>query len=323
MLRMLPFTGSASDWDDLVVRLENGNVFASHAWSTVQAMKGWRTLRFVGGEQARAFQLFTKKFGQFGTLGWVPGGIIGSSAQLDASLRESIQNSIQTPLSYLRIAFPFPLSYDVIADATWQRAKKHLGAAQSVVLDLSRSLETLKSEMGPNWRRNLKRSERTPVIVRRLSIEDLPAISQLEKTTTALKGINVRSSQASGDILGSLGDCAVVVGVFSTSSEMVSLRGASILGTSARDLVSATSMTGRRTYASYAATWELIRILKSLGIRHFDLAGIDPVSNPGVADFKCGLGGNVIDYAGEYVSSRPQSLKFLANLVLYRQLSSA
>jgi lipid II:glycine glycyltransferase (peptidoglycan interpeptide bridge formation enzyme) len=53
----------------------------------------------------------------------------------------------------------------------------------------------------------------------------------------------------------------------------------------------ATSDLGLRTNASYLVQWSFIRWLKEHGLVHYDLNGIDPVSNPGTYHFKRGLAG--------------------------------
>ena len=65
----------------------------------------------------------------------------------------------------------------------------------------------------------------------------------------------------------------------------------SAMGDTALYLFGATNALGMRTSASYLLQWETMKTLKRLGVRAYDLHGINPVSNPGTYSFKRGLAG--------------------------------
>ncbi len=65
----------------------------------------------------------------------------------------------------------------------------------------------------------------------------------------------------------------------------------SAMGESAIYLLGATNDAGMKVKASYLQQWAMIRSLKEMGVRYYDLGGIDAVANPGVHHFKSGLSG--------------------------------
>ena len=316
MTAVHPFTEDCDSWDRVVASLQHANIFASHAWSTIQEQSGWVTHRFVAADHSFALQLFAKQIGRLCTVCWIPGGLLGSRFALDRQLAQTLHSYLDSRCSYLRISFPYVVGDSLSQDGSWQPARSSLSAKQSVVIDLYQSPETLIQAMGPNWRRNLKRSQRTEFVVRELEDSDLWAVDVLEEGTARQKALKLNPTRRASDVIRSLGDSAVIVGVFDTSGQLVSVRGASLIAHEARDLVSATTAEGRRQYASYRATWDLINVLRQRQIQTYDLAGIDPETNPGVADFKCGTGGTVVVYGGEFVHSKPTLLRSPIDVIL-------
>ena len=316
MSMLIRFPGDHQSWDDFARSLKHANIFASHAWSTVQERSGWTTHRFVDTNHSYGVQFFSKQISRLCTVGWIPGGVLGTRFKLDNEFALGFRQFFRSWSSYLRVSFPYALDVSVSADDSWRLATSPLGAKQSVIIDLRRSPEDLIRAMGPNWRRNLKRSQRTEFEVRQLGNADLDAVDILEEGTARLKKLRLDSAQRASDVIRLLGESAVVIGVFDSSGQLVSVRGASVFATEARDLISATSVEGRRAYASYRATWDLITLLHQRHLQHFDLAGIDPKGNPGVADFKRGTGGADVLYGGEFSHSHPSVLRYPIEAVL-------
>ena len=71
-------------------------------------------------------------------------------------------------------------------------------------------------------------------------------------------------------------------------------------GKSATYLVGWSGDAGRRVRAHNLLLWRAVEQLKSAGIRWFDLGGINTEA-PGVASFKRGMGGELVNLAGGYV----------------------
>lgn len=85
--------------------------------------------------------------------------------------------------------------------------------------------------------------------------------------------------------------------------ELVAALIASAMGDSAIYILGATSDAGLRSQGAYLLHWTMIRRLKDQGIRWYDLGGIDPIGNPGVYSFKCGLSGNESTHMDSLIAS--------------------
>ena len=76
-------------------------------------------------------------------------------------------------------------------------------------------------------------------------------------------------------------------------------------------LLGATSSKGMKTKGSYLLQWEMIKFLKELGCRYYDLGGINPDKNPGVYHFKAGLGGKDVYHIGQFEACESLISSFL------------
>ena len=87
------------------------------------------------------------------------------------------------------------------------------------------------------------------------------------------------------------------------------------------DYIAITTPAGRKNYASYAVFWALAESCFQLGMRRFDLGGIDPINNRGVYDFKKGTGATQIDYEGEWDTAKPLWFRRIASMLIAQRLS--
>ena len=73
-----------------------------------------------------------------------------------------------------------------------------------------------------------------------------------------------------------------------------------IVGSTAMDLLAVAGGEARKVYASHATLWALLDHCSRLGLRDYDLSGVDPVGNKGVFDFKHGTGASLVECLGEW-----------------------
>jgi len=319
MTELRVFLGTDSDWDQLLLQLGNASIYSSHKWSGVMASSGWSSLRLVTANQKCALQVFYKRISHLLAIAWIPGGFAGTTEQIWNSWGRDIQRHLASRSTYVRIAFPNHKIVNLHADSSWNEVESPMGAQKTVVIDLSKPHEQLREDLRPNWRRNLRRSEKFSLSVRTLGDSDTAAINHLEDTVMHYKQLPSRTSRHGGDTVELLGEHALTLGVFDEASRLLSVRGAAIFGDTARDIVAATSPEGRRVYASYLATWALLSMLKDRGLTSFDLSGIDDLQNKGVSDFKRGLGGAEFAYLAEYHQTTPHWLvQPVARLIQFR-----
>jgi lipid II:glycine glycyltransferase (peptidoglycan interpeptide bridge formation enzyme) len=183
---------------------------------------------------------------------------------------------------------------------------------RTLVVDLSSSLDEIRSGLDKKWRNQLNRAEKNGLTVvvddgtaaysdfcgiytqmrERKGFETTVDVEEFGRIQKALP-----SSQRMRVLL-CCKDGAVVAGVV-----------ASAMGNSAIYLLGATSDDGLDAKGAYVLQWTLIRGLKEQGARWYDLGGIDPETNPGVYHFKKGLSGSDVcqiaplTASGSFVSS--------------------
>ena len=101
-----------------------------------------------------------------------------------------------------------------------------------------------------------------------------------------------------------------------SNGDLLGLRGALLLGNKAVDIMAATSVAGRNTYSSYILFWELTKKCKALGVKNYDMGGINKINNKGVYNFKKGTGAKEIKYLGEYEMATSNLLRTMTNLII-------
>jgi len=279
-------------------------------------MSGWSSLRLVTEHHDGALQVFYKRISRLAVVAWIPGGIAGRTTRLENSWGQEIRQQMGAWITYVRIAFSNYSTGDIDAGTSWKEVASPISAPKTILIDLTKSHDQLRSEMGPNWRRNLKRSGRFMLSVRTLTSDDSTAINHLEESVADYKRLKTQSQRSGGDVVGLLEQQALVLGVFDQESRLLSVRGAALFGNTASDIVAATSPEGRRVYASYLATWSLLSALKDRNITSFDFSGIDDLRNKGVSDFKRGLGGKEVIYFPERHLATPRLVLPLAALLI-------
>lgn len=206
----------------------------------------------------------------------------------------------------LRVApweFEDPALGAVPAEEGFQR--NSLTTGRTAALDLTYSLDELRASLSRHWRANLKRAERNGLEVVEGFAEDfLDEFSQLYRQMRVRKDgwippihylRQIQRELASGmkahTFICKQNDKAVAGLVVST------------LGEKAFAWLAATGDSGQDSRGSYLLQWRAIERLKSLGVRTYDLGGINEITHPGTTQFKlglCGKLGRTVSYLGEF-----------------------
>lgn len=299
------YSGLAEEWDRHVAAL-SGGFYQTYGWGEVRRVAGWQPLRLLARREGQVITavsaLVKRKLGL--AVCWVPGGPIGTSAVLDRGFRTMLGSALGTKFFYCRISL---LRADhgneaaFLADAGWQRP----AAAMSSGLTMSYALagdeaERLKITSG-NWRHNLKRSRRYGLSIEHWENPDLAAISALYREMEGLKSLPVQHSEAElAAIFTQCREQVVVYRCLDAEGHLLAIRAAGVCGATAMDLLAVAGGEARKVYASHATLWALLDHCSRLGLREYDLSGVDPVGNKGVFDFKHGTGASLVECLGEW-----------------------
>lgn len=323
MVNWEQYLGLADEWDGYVAAL-SGSFYQTYGWGEVRLVAGWEPLRLLarrsGQVVAVASVLVKRKLGL--AVCWVPGGPIGSIEVLDGKFRTALSRALKTKWFYCRISLlraDLENETDFLARADWRRP----AVAMSSGLTMSYALfgdeaERLKRTTG-NWRHNLKRSGRYGLRIEHWKNPDLEAILALYREMESLKSLPEQHSKSElAAIFTQCREQVVVYRCLNSEGCLLAIRAAGISGLTAMDLLAVAGGEARKVYASHATLWALLDHCSRLGLRDYDLSGVDPVGNKGVFDFKHGTGANLVECLGEWEWASLPGLCQVVNWLLAR-----
>ena len=165
---------------------------------------------------------------------------------------------------------------------------------RTFILDLTPSLEELRSRLDKKWRNQLSRSEKNNLtVITGHGSEEYRAFCEIYWQMRHRKSFETTVDVGEfGRIQDALPE-SQRMRVLIAHDKGVPVAGlvASAMGDSAIYLLGATSDVGLNSKGAYLLQWTLICWLKNLGFKSYDLGGIDPEGNPGVYHFKKGFSG--------------------------------
>ena len=178
----------------------------------------------------------------------------------------------------------------------------------TVVIDLTKSNDTILREMKKKTRYNIRLAERKGVEIRRIDDELLPEWYEIYQETAERDKIGIhsidyyltvyreikRSSFAEPLLLGAYIEGRLSAGIFIVLCQ-----------DKATYLYGASSDSYRNYMPNYLLQWEGLRRAKAAGCREYDMYGIPPEDDPdhpmyGLYRFKTGFGGEIVHMAGCY-----------------------
>lgn len=315
---------SAAQWNAWLLGQKHYNLFQTHEWGEHRRRAGWTPRRFVAldedGEVTGVVQCLEKSYFSLARFVWVPGGPAGPVADWASFLggelaRLSGARNLYCRLNAVRAADPGDAS--ALQDSGFARPSVRVGSRLSMELAVYEDLEKIRSGFSKNWRRNLKRSEKHDLGVEHWIDPDLDELMALYAEMEELKGLPPQQQRADLESLfAAFGDKIVVYRCRTPDGRLVAARGCGVIENMAWDLIAAADSTARKIYASYATFWALMAHCSRLGVRRYDLHGVDPEDNPGVYNFKKGTGAAPFEYLGEWEFATSWWMRRLANLQL-------
>lgn len=169
------------------------------------------------------------------------------------------------------------------------------GVHRTMLVDLAPPLEEVRRKLEGKWRNQLNQSERNNLIVTEGSDDaswqvfetlycDMMARKRFD-TTVSIKDFAEIQKMLPEEL-------KLRVFIARAEGEPVAAIACSFLGDTGIYLLGATNERALKLRAANLLQWEAIKKLKTLGIRYYDLGGIDPEANPGGFHFKSGLSGH-------------------------------
>lgn len=168
--------------------------------------------------------------------------------------------------------------------------------------------EELRAGMNQQWRRNIRTAQRSGVDVVRGTREDLPAFHRVYRETAARDRFTPRPLDYFEQMFSSLTDeDADRIRLYLAVRDGVPLAGATMtrVGSYAWYSYGASSDHGREARPSNAVQWRMVQDCLADRAEAYDLRGIGGTLDPehhlfGLLRFKLGLGGEAVEYLGEW-----------------------
>jgi hypothetical protein len=317
------WNGSPSSWDDLMRSFENYTVFQSHSWGEYQADLGWYPMKLVGckGSDVHAMtQILVKKYLFNLAVVWIPGGPVGDLLYLD-DLRRAITSFVGTRFIYCRLNLMSEYSISVQGNLIfngWKKSFFPLLSGFSLIYNPSTNEDVRQVKCSRNWRHNLRRSFKRELITSVWQNPDPNEMMMIYKEMQNYKQLREQTSHVKiRSLIKAFGsERLVLVRCDDASGNLLSFRGALVDREKGWDVLAATSISGRKVYASHATFWELMKQLASRNVICYDMGGVDLINCPGVTDFKKGTGAQDFRYVGEWDFAKPFILRYIANLII-------
>lgn len=322
--QLLTDAGALADWDKHLLSCGDYSIYQTIAWGEHRRALGWTPYRWIATDEsgkisAMAQGLLRRYRGRVGVL-WLPGGPVGLMSAWADGLQPMIRRSTGQAFLYCRFNSFRPVSPGddkQLSDAGWQRPRVRLTSGQSMLYDLARPEAERIAASSKNWRHNLKRSRKGAFTV---SLWEKPDAAEMRTVYAEMEDYKSLSQQHSEQNLRALyehvGKHLVTYCCRDASGRLLSFRACAIFGDRAWDMLAATAVAGRKSYASYATFWALTEECHRRGVRQYDLSGIDPVGNRGVYDFKQGTGAAPVQFIGEREWAAPRLFALPANWMI-------
>lgn len=327
---VVPTADMRAMWDSQLQEAEDYNVFQTYAWGQYKKHHGWIPVLCVGrgksGRLVGMVQILIKKLPLGMSAGWAPGGPVfqfkgWSPKEVDpllGSLRQVIENKFGS--IWLRFHSHLPTNPELAFafSGTLNRPFFKINSEFSICMDLDSDTKEFEQSMTGKHRYYVRQALAQKIEWRYGRDEglkkDLAGLYAEMSKDKGLKSINGNKDEIQ-DIVSCMGDQAAIF-TGSYNGEAVTACLLLIFGDKAFYAIAASGRKGRELSAAYAMIYELVPILREMGVKKLDLAGLDPKTPSafGVNHFKKGFGGEIVEYLGEWECATSEKLRYAMNV---------
>jgi lipid II:glycine glycyltransferase (peptidoglycan interpeptide bridge formation enzyme) len=315
---------SPKDWDIYLQKFSNFDFYQSYNWGEYKKNYGWKPYRFIGvdsNNHVKAIaQCLYKDFPFSIGILYCPGGPLGDLSLINKDFAIICQKIINKKFLYIKLRVNHlknKETLDYFSDSIWKESKNKLTNGLSMNLNIESDEDSLIAGFSKNWRRNLKRFKKSELIIEEWKNYNLSELILIYRDMESYKNIRIQySDNELKHIFDYFKDQIIIYKCKNLNGEVISFRGAIIIGRKAFDFFAATHQKGRKLYPSNKLLWTLLLRCKEIGASIYDLSGIDPIKNPGGYNFKKGTGATEIESVGELEWSNSSIIKYLFNLAV-------
>lgn len=322
---MEAFEGNHKEWDKLLIQCEDYTFYQSYAWGEAKKSQGWRVKRFIekANKQFAIAQAFEKQIPllNFKFL-WIPGGPALTDVN-DLKLIERIITDIEK--RYENSGYIIRYNQQILRKPNLINLWRKLGYVDpvfpitlnlNIILDLM-EVKSLESQSHPKFRYSIRKAKKNSDLKLLVGGDDiLDDTLDIYFQMVSIKGI--RSYREKDFLKRMFYEMKENIQIIMVKLEKTPISCVMLIciGDKAFYFLGASNEIGRRYLASYLIFDYIPKWCRDNGIRHFDLCGIDPLTNYETYRFKRRTGGKIVEYIGEKEKASSPYVKLLFNLGL-------
>jgi len=293
------------EWDNYV--LENGgHPLQLWGWGELKSAHGWSAERVLltddSGEISGAAQvLYRRLFWPFRSIAYIPRGPI-----ITDDNSEELLNLLADHIKKTRHCVALSIEPDTeqfTVPKGWKPSKNRILPSRTILLDLSKSEDSLRAAMETSTRRYIRKAGESGLVIKKIHNRgELDECLDVYQDTAKRAKFNLHSRQYYYDAFEKLGDSAVVFAAYS-DEKPVAFLWLAVSANTAFELYGGMNETGKQLGGSYGLKWHAICKSKEWGIARYDFGGL---VDGGVTGFKKSWTDTETVFAGTF--DRPLSI---------------
>lgn len=323
------WSGTADEWETALLSFDDANIYQSGRWGLHRSGFGWKVIHlayFSNGTVTSIAQILYRNITPLATVCWIPGGPVGDFKMCDTALISCIRKLFTTPVLYIHMSAMTEYRGELASSLQahgWSKPRSMLNSGKTLIYGIDRNTVQRRNKLSKNWSRNLSRGEQRELTVSEWVNPTAQEITLLTNEMNQYKHLRTKRQdldRITESLLRNFRNDILMVKCTNKNGDLLALRGAIKLGHKAFDMFAAATPAGRKEYASNLCFWKLIELCERDGITHYDLSGVNPEGNPGVYNFKKGIGATDFTYLGEWSYVRPRILRAVVSRMIARRM---
>lgn len=323
------WSGTPDEWEAALLRFEDANIYQSWRWGLHRTEFGWKVTRLAHYSNdivTSLAQILHRNATPLATLCWIPGGPVGDLEVCNTALISCIRKLFPAPVLYIHMSAMTEYRDELVSSLQmhgWSKPRSMLNSDKTLIYDIYPEATRRRENLSKNWSRNLSRGEQRDLVVSEWTNPTVQQIASLTDEMNQYKHLRTNQQdlgRTTESLLRNFGNDIVMVKCTNKDGDLLALRGAIKFSHKAFDMFAAATPAGRKEYASNLCFWKLIELCERDGITRYDLSGVDPQGNPGVYNFKKGIGAIDFTYLGEWSYSRPRVVRTVISRMIARRM---
>ena len=282
------------------------NFLQSDAWKKTNELIGHKVITEKIGKDGYV-QMIIKK-AKRGRYMEIPGGPLinwKSEKQVEQAKEIIVKTAKENRCVFVRLRpmlMANSLNLNILKRFGARKSPMHLAAEHTVILDLTKSEETILAEMRRQTRYEVRRADKLGIKVEKGDSKELfEELHQIQKATALRQHFvppDLKTLMAERE---AFGKNATIYVAKTPEGEPIAYGLILVDGEEGDYYEAASTDLNRKLPGAYALQWQVIKDLKKKGIKRYNLWGIAPPNQPhhryaGVTTFKTGFGGEIVTY---------------------------